>query len=508
MSFAPPDRDPRQAPHQQAVLQRPVLQRQCACGGTCPACRRKKQLQREAATSRDRGNAGPDLAPPSVHQELGRSGQPLDDATRTAMEGRFRHDFRNVRVHADHRAGDSADAVEAHAYTVGRHIVFGRGRYTPASAEGRKLLAHELTHVVQQGGGEAPSGQLPIAGDSNTEERQAQRNGELAGPVAAVAGGPRLQRKKRRGKKKPRTYGVRFSPRSQISAAQMLEIIQRSPTLETWMRDSFAVDGNRLVLAGARIRKVTGKKPSLDVPQGVDVPPWFANVLFAMTANGWYVTTAATLLSQDNQLGMKADLEPESRHVKGMPPREEGISMGYTFQGASRKQGRRKKGERQPGSSVEAAPRRPDEGLIVVSNRLQQDPDSPAIVLRAEERVLETLFHELAAHGELIRQGQDAASDHTSPDWRIGLEPMSEADKIAKQVYDYFGGQREQREEQKRMECAVTAANTSMAPIAPVTDLEGAADLSQRMEQLGRFIDVCGDLVSSQQVRRKQGGTP
>lgn len=421
------------------------------------------------------------------------------------MEGRFRHDFRNVRVHADHRAGDSADAVEAHAYTVGHHIVFGRGRYTPTTSEGRKLLAHELTHVVQQGGGDAPAGRLPIAGDSNTEERQARRNGELAGPVAGVAGGPRLQRKKRRSKKKAKTYGVRFSPRSQISAAQMLEIIQRSPTLETWMRDSFAVDGNRLVLAGARIRKITRKKPELDVPLGVDVPTWFANVLLAMTANGWYVTTAVTLLSEDTPLGMEADLEQESRHVKGMPPRKEGISMGYTFQGASRKRSRSK---RQPDSSVEAAPRRPDEGLIVVSNRLQQDPDSPSLVLRAEERVLETFFHELAAHGELIRQGQDAASDHTSPDWRIGLEPMSEADKIAKQVFDYFGGQRGQREEQKRMECAVTAANTSLVPIAPVTDLEGAADLSQRMEQLGRFIDVCGDLVSSQQVRKKQGGTP
>jgi hypothetical protein len=76
------------------------------------------------------------------------------------MEPRFGHDFGHVRVHADTAAADSARAVHALAYTVGHHVVMGAGRYLPHSNPGRKLLAHELTHVVQQAtffGGAAPA---------------------------------------------------------------------------------------------------------------------------------------------------------------------------------------------------------------------------------------------------------------------------------------------------------------------------------------------------------------
>jgi len=66
------------------------------------------------------------------------------------MESRIGHDFSQVRVHADARAAESAGAVNALAYTVGQDIVFGPGRYAPQTSEGRRLLAHELTHVVQQ----------------------------------------------------------------------------------------------------------------------------------------------------------------------------------------------------------------------------------------------------------------------------------------------------------------------------------------------------------------------
>jgi hypothetical protein len=66
------------------------------------------------------------------------------------MEPRFGHDFSRVRVHADARAADSARAVNALAYTVGRDVVFGGGQYVPQSAAGLRLIAHELVHVVQQ----------------------------------------------------------------------------------------------------------------------------------------------------------------------------------------------------------------------------------------------------------------------------------------------------------------------------------------------------------------------
>jgi Domain of unknown function (DUF4157) len=89
--------------------------------------------------------------PPIVHDVLnGGGGQPLDATTRAFMEPRFGHDFSQVRVHTDGRAAESARAVNALAYTVGRDVVFGMGQYVPGTSVGRRLLAHELTHVVQQ----------------------------------------------------------------------------------------------------------------------------------------------------------------------------------------------------------------------------------------------------------------------------------------------------------------------------------------------------------------------
>jgi hypothetical protein len=80
------------------------------------------------------------------------TGQPLEAATLAFMGSRFGQDFSQVRVQTDDRAAESAKAVNALAYTVGNRIVFGRGQYSPHSDSGKKLLAHELAHVVQQGG--------------------------------------------------------------------------------------------------------------------------------------------------------------------------------------------------------------------------------------------------------------------------------------------------------------------------------------------------------------------
>lgn len=90
------------------------------------------------------------IVPQSVHEVLGSPGQPLNTSTRSFMESRLGHDFSNVRVHTDTRAAESARAVNALAYTVGRNIVFGSGHYAPGTSEGKRLVAHELTHVVQQ----------------------------------------------------------------------------------------------------------------------------------------------------------------------------------------------------------------------------------------------------------------------------------------------------------------------------------------------------------------------
>jgi Domain of unknown function (DUF4157) len=98
--------------------------------------------------------ASPTSAPPAhaeVDGALSTPGRPLDPSTRRAMEARFGYDFSTVRVHDDARAAASAAGIDAAAFTVGEDVVFGTGRYDPSSPAGRRLLAHELAHVVQQG---------------------------------------------------------------------------------------------------------------------------------------------------------------------------------------------------------------------------------------------------------------------------------------------------------------------------------------------------------------------
>lgn len=194
-----------------------VLQRKCACedsAGTkagCEACSKKSlSLQRSTRNSQSelRSSEG---VPPIVHDVLRSPGTPLDTVTRAFMEPRFGHDFSRVRInasrlsqseltvssandpleqeadalgesalriplsspsarstqwaradfsrvriHTDARAADSTRAVNAKAYTVGQDIVFGPGRYAPGTEAGRKLLAHELAHTIQQSGRGSP----------------------------------------------------------------------------------------------------------------------------------------------------------------------------------------------------------------------------------------------------------------------------------------------------------------------------------------------------------------
>ncbi len=187
------------------------LQRTCACGGTpgptgeCAECRRKKRLgvagsslqpklhvnqpgdpyeqeadrvaeqvmrmseptlQRQVDEDEEEeekllqakplvqrqvtGGAGGNEAPPVVHEVLRSPGRPLDAATRQFMESRFGHNFGQVRVHYGPLAAASTQAVQAEAYTVGWDVVFAAGRYRPDTQEGKYLLAHELTHALQQ----------------------------------------------------------------------------------------------------------------------------------------------------------------------------------------------------------------------------------------------------------------------------------------------------------------------------------------------------------------------
>jgi hypothetical protein len=150
------------------------LQRQCACGnhtvagGTCEGCKDKNgMLQRASIASSGRGIEGE--VPPIVHDVLRSPGQPLDSATRAFMEPRFGHDFSQVRVHTDANAAESSRAVNALAYMVGQDVMFGAGQYAPGTPAGNKILAHELTHVVQQAAAGNPVSQ-PVRAISNTSD--------------------------------------------------------------------------------------------------------------------------------------------------------------------------------------------------------------------------------------------------------------------------------------------------------------------------------------------------
>ncbi len=138
-------------------LARPgLLQRKCSCGGTsgpsgeCEECRKNRLSLQRRTTDASRGSAVDSSAPPIVDKVLSSPGQPLDSVTRAFMEPRFGHNFSNIRVHTDAMASESARAVDALAYTVGRNIVFQESHFRPQTTDGRVLLAHELTHAVQQ----------------------------------------------------------------------------------------------------------------------------------------------------------------------------------------------------------------------------------------------------------------------------------------------------------------------------------------------------------------------
>jgi hypothetical protein len=179
----------------------PVVQRKCA------DCEEEdKQLQRKPLAAQitpfiqtnvqryaRQAVPGTHTAPASVDHVLSGSGRPLGTALQQDMSQRFGHDFSRVRVHSSGAAEQSARDVNAHAYTVGHNIVFGAGQFAPETHGGRRLLAHELTHVVQQSGADG------LRADESNKKRglppisfgllQRQESAAPASPAAERAGG-------------------------------------------------------------------------------------------------------------------------------------------------------------------------------------------------------------------------------------------------------------------------------------------------------------------------------
>lgn len=181
------------------------LQRKCSCGasagmsGECAECQ-EEHLQRRAVG----GVAEAREIPQIVSEVLQSPGEPLDAGTRGYFEQTLGHDFSDVRVHTDAHAARSAQSVHAQAYTVGKDVVFGPSQYSPGSQSGRRLLAHELTHVAQQrqASGELESG---VGATDTPEERQAEAAERLVEGGPAFEGGSHSADDKR-------SAGIPYSP--------------------------------------------------------------------------------------------------------------------------------------------------------------------------------------------------------------------------------------------------------------------------------------------------------
>jgi len=241
------ERSPERA-HAYAQPMLAVQRASCACGGGCPRCREKYPLQAQLEvsqpgdtleqeadriaehvlrtpqselpdnpearkspglrvsrfTSSSSAQSSPEV-PPIVHDVVRSPGEPLDPATRGLMEPRFGADFREVRVHTDAEAAASARLMRAQAYTVGRDVVFAAGKFSPATAEGRALLAHELTHVRQDSrsaGGLTSDVVIGSSHDPAEGEAAATAAGALRGETVrpcpratAAVGGPTVLRR-------------------------------------------------------------------------------------------------------------------------------------------------------------------------------------------------------------------------------------------------------------------------------------------------------------------------
>ncbi len=157
-------------------------------------------LQTKSDSRKSSSSTESPVVPSHVRSVMASPGRPLDRATRNFMEQRFSHDFSRVRVHDDGAATESARTMAARAYTVGQHIAFAPGRYAPHSHAGRRLLAHELTHTIQQRGLQRATGgiTMPLATENQRYEQEAHRvsaaiwsGGNL--PALTLARRPALQ---------------------------------------------------------------------------------------------------------------------------------------------------------------------------------------------------------------------------------------------------------------------------------------------------------------------------
>jgi hypothetical protein len=196
----------------------------------------------------DDGESGRREDPATLRAEMG-SGHALGTGVKSRMESAFGHDFSNVRIHTDAKAGELSQRVRARAFTIGSDIAFGSGEYQPGTPIGDALLAHELAHVVQQG---ASASFAPLQeGSSGYNSLEEDADASAVGAVAALWGGARGKLKEISQTAGPRLKsGLRLSrcpeeekkstpsPSQTGKAAQ--PTVPSSPPGEGWVRNATA----------------------------------------------------------------------------------------------------------------------------------------------------------------------------------------------------------------------------------------------------------------------------
>lgn len=187
---------------QQIVMRARVLQRQCGCGGTCAKCGEEEGQRAVQRSSAERGAAEFEGIPDSA-------GEPLDAPTRRPLEAHFGADLTDVRVHTGSEAAKSATSLDALAYTSGHDIYFAAGMYAPSTDSGRRLMAHEVAHVVQQSSGREPaiamaSRSAKIGAPDDVLENEAE---QAAGEFMSGAAGNLSDEEQRKRRESAGSYG-------------------------------------------------------------------------------------------------------------------------------------------------------------------------------------------------------------------------------------------------------------------------------------------------------------
>jgi GH24 family phage-related lysozyme (muramidase) len=245
-----------------------LLQRKCACGNAaglkedCDTCSNKGlTLQRHAT-----GPAAP-AVPPIVHEVLGSTGHPLDASTRAFMEPRFGHDFSRVRVHTDARAHASARAVNALAYTVGQDIVFAGGQYAPGTPHGKKLLAHEMTHVLQQSGS-AGTPQMQFEGGASDQYEM-----EADAVAARVLSAPSPQLSMASAAPVPRAAPVRLMRQTDDCTAKCEVQFKRCINLSSFLPGCIGERNGCMIRCAPAPKEESPKQAPVAPPKKVDSGP-------------------------------------------------------------------------------------------------------------------------------------------------------------------------------------------------------------------------------------------